>query len=103
MSQATVYEACHTGLLDRHVPFVQATYRARRDSMLTALQDYMPADVRWSRPGGGMFAWVNLPAHVQAADLFHTALEHDVAFVPGPPLYANGGVERLSRAIQAML
>lgn len=97
LAQATVYAACCDGLLDRHIPTIQDIYRRRRDAMMEALQEHMPAGVRWVRPEGGMFVWVTLPPHLDSTDLFHTAIEHQVAFVPGTPFYANGGGEHCMR------
>ncbi len=91
LNQATVYEACRDGLLERHIPLIRSIYKARRDAMLKTLTRHMPEGVRWTCPRGGMFVWLTLPAGVDATELFHTALEHKVAFVPGIPFYANGG------------
>jgi 2-aminoadipate transaminase len=91
LAQATAYEACRDGLLDRHVPTIRATYHARRDAMLAALETYMPKEVSWTRPTGGMFIWLTLPAHIDTTKLLQASLEQKVAFVPGMPFYANGG------------
>ena len=123
LSQVTAYEACRDGLLDRHVPTIRATYHARRDAMLAALARHMPAAVRWTRPEGGMFIWLTLPAHLDAATLLQASLEQHVAFVPGTSFFANGGgsntlrlnfshstperigegVKRLGQAVEALL
>jgi len=91
LAQATAYEACRDGLLDRHVPTIRATYHVRRDAMLAALETYMPKEVRWTRPTGGMFIWLTLPAHIDTTKLLQASLEQKVAFVPGMSFYANGG------------
>ena len=91
LAQATAYEACRDGLLERHTPSIRATYRTRRDAMLAALERHMPAQVRWTRPQGGMFIWLTLPAHIDTAMLLQVALEQQVAFVPGTQFHANGG------------
>ncbi len=91
LSQAVVYTACRAGLLHDHVPLIQQIYRQRRDTMLAALQQTMPADVYWTHPQGGMFIWVTLPPYYDAAALLQSALEYDVAYVPGTCFYANGG------------
>jgi 2-aminoadipate transaminase len=91
LSQATAYEACRDGLLDRHVPTIRATYHQRRDTMLNALEAEMPQGVMWTRPAGGMFVWLTLPAHIDTAALLQASLEQKVAFVPGTSFYANGG------------
>ena len=45
--------------------------------------------MRWTRPEGGMFIWVTLPAHIDAMQLLDEAILNKVAFVPGSPFYAN--------------
>jgi 2-aminoadipate transaminase len=91
LSQATAFEACRDGLLDRHVPTIRATYHKRRDAMLEALKAQMPRGVTWTRPAGGMFIWLTLPTHVDTSVLLQASLEQKVAFVPGTSFYANGG------------
>jgi 2-aminoadipate transaminase len=123
LSQAVAHEACRDGLLDRHVPTIRATYHARRDTMLAALDQFMPKGVTWTRPQGGMFIWLTLPAQVDATTLLQASLEQKVAFVPGASFHANGGgantmrlnfshsnaeritegVARLARAAEALL
>ena len=75
---------------DAQVTRVRSVYRTRRDAMLAALARYAPEGVRWTRPEGGMFVWVTLPEHLDAADLLKQALRADVAFVPGSAFFADG-------------
>lgn len=74
-----------------HVARIKAAYRARRDAMLDALQAHMPAGVTWTRPEGGMFIWLDLPAHLDASALLARSLSTErVAFVPGHAFFADG-------------
>ncbi|WP_231500348.1 aminotransferase-like domain-containing protein [Saccharothrix sp. NRRL B-16314] len=75
--------------LDAHVLGLCAAYRERRDAMIAALPSTVPAGTRWSDPDGGMFVWVTLPDGVDTNALVMSALERDVAFVPGAPFYAT--------------
>lgn len=75
--------------LDAHVSRLREAYRERRDAMIAALPSTLPAGSRWTDPDGGMFTWVRLPDGFDAAALLPTALEHDVAFVPGAPFFAG--------------
>jgi len=87
MAVHQVAEAC----FDTHIPKVRATYQARRDAMLSALQQHMPEGVSWTRPEGGMFIWVTLPVGTDGADLLEKALETEkVAFVPGRAFFPDG-------------
>lgn len=91
LSQAIAHEVCQDGLLERHIPTIRATYHVRRDAMLAALDRCMPKEATWTRPDGGMFVWVTLPKHLDAATLLQASLDQRVAFVPGEPFFANGG------------
>lgn len=88
-NQRIVYEVVKDGFLDRHIPTIRARYKAQRDVMAEALQREMPAGTEWTKPGGGMFFWVRLPAGCRALDLLPLAVAEGVAFVPGEPFYAQ--------------
>ncbi len=69
----------------------RAHYRRRRDWLLAALERHMPAGVSWTRPQGGLFAWVTLPQGIDAAALLQRSLqEAGVAFVPGGAFFHDG-------------
>ena len=76
---------------DSHIDTIRSAYRARRDTMLEALQAHMPEGVSWTKPEGGMFIWVTLPDTLDGADLLKQSLESErVAFVPGHAFFADG-------------
>jgi 2-aminoadipate transaminase len=77
--------------LDANLARVREAYRARRNAMVRALEREMPPDVRFTRPSGGLFLWVELPEGVDTRKLLEVCLTHDVAFVPGEPFFPNGG------------
>jgi DNA-binding transcriptional MocR family regulator len=49
----------------------------------------MPAGVDWTRPTGGFYVWVTLPAPLDASSMLAKALTHRVAYVPGRGFYAD--------------
>ncbi|MFC3072082.1 aminotransferase-like domain-containing protein [Shinella pollutisoli] len=70
---------------------IRAAYSSRRDAMLAALARHMPPGVSWTKPEGGMFVWVTLPAGMDGAALLARAIETEkVAFVPGQAFHADG-------------
>jgi 2-aminoadipate transaminase len=89
-AQLIAYYACRESLLEQHVPRIRALYRERRDAMLAALDQAMPAGVSWTRPHGGMFLWMTLPEGMDSEVLLTRALETGVAFVPGRPFHPSG-------------
>jgi DNA-binding transcriptional MocR family regulator len=65
-------------------------YRERRDAMLEALADLMPASMTWTKPRGGFFVWVTLPEGIDAKAMSPRAVTARVAYVPGTAFYADG-------------
>lgn len=89
-----------TGMAWRRVlADLTSTYKERRDAMLEALAEHLPADVTWTRPEGGFFLWVTLPEHLDTKALLAEAVERGVTFVPGSDFYPAGeGSHRLRLA-----
>jgi 2-aminoadipate transaminase len=65
------------------------TYRGRRDAMLAALDEHMPAGTSWTTPAGGFFVWVTLPPWADARASLAAAVERRVAYVPGTAFYPD--------------
>ena len=88
-TQFVAYEVARDGFLDKHVKLIRKIYGERRDVMLQALKEFFPPEVTWTHPKGGLFLWVTLPAGIDIQALFKSAIEQNVAFVPGDSFYAN--------------
>ncbi len=65
-------------------------YRARRDAMLDALGQLMPAGMTWTHPTGGFYVWATLPEGLDAKAMLPRAVTARVAYVPGTAFYADG-------------
>ena len=91
LTQMAVYETIKDGFLTTHLPMVRELYKKQCGFMLDAMDAHFPSSVSWTRPEGGMFIWVTLPAHIDATELLARAIKQNVAFVPGAPFFA--GVE----------
>ncbi len=91
LTQMVAYETAVGGFIDQHVRYIRRVYRERRDAMLAAMDRCFPTGVRWTRPEGGLFLWVTLPAGLDSARVLEDALERKVAFVPGAPFFPRGG------------
>ncbi|MBN2104004.1 PLP-dependent aminotransferase family protein [bacterium] len=93
LSQAIAYEYCERGWLKPHIQENVELYQKKRKIMLEALDMYMPKqpDICWTRPEGGLFLWLTLPASIDADTMFFQALEEKVAYVAGSGFYTDGG------------
>ncbi|CAN5679301.1 PLP-dependent aminotransferase family protein [soil metagenome] len=65
-------------------------YRERRDAMLDALPAALPPESHWTRPAGGFYVWVTLPAGLDATAMLPRAVTSRVAYVPGSAFFADG-------------
>lgn len=75
--------------LDKHIEKIKKLYKAQANAMVSAMEEFFPKDVTFTRPKGGMFTWVTLREGVNVLDLFDKAIAKKVAFVPGHPFYVN--------------
>lgn len=76
---------------DAHVTAVRDLYRIRRDAMLKAMDTYFPKEVTYTRPQGGLFCWVTMPAHMKSREILAECVKNLVAFVPGEAFFTSEG------------
>jgi 2-aminoadipate transaminase len=89
VSQFAVHHYLTENDAEQHITKLRAVYGKRCRVMLEALKQYFPAQVRWTKPEGGMFLWVELPKHYNTAQMLPEAIKAKVAFVPGTPFFAR--------------
>jgi GntR family transcriptional regulator/MocR family aminotransferase len=67
-------------------------FRKRRDVMTAAINRYLPGDVHFETPQGGLFLWVRLPGKISSDDLLPLACHEGVDFVPGSKFFPDGAL-----------
>jgi DNA-binding transcriptional MocR family regulator len=77
------------GSYERHLRGLRATLEAQRDAYTAAIAEHFPAGTRVSRPCGGYFLWVELPAATDALDLHRRAMKTGISLAPGPMFSAS--------------
>jgi len=81
--QAIIAEYLNQNLMDAHNERIRTLYRHKRDVMLENMEKYLPNQVSWKRPDGGLYIWVTLPEGTDTKELLRKAVEKKVAFIPG--------------------
>ena len=76
--------------LERHVADINQILSGKRDAMLGALDDCFGScfgsGVSWSRPSGGLFIWLSMPAGTDTARVAQRASQEGILFLPGTRL-----------------
>lgn len=97
IAQMTIVEylKCHD--IDVHIQKIRKLYKRRKDFAVKCMEEYFPKEVRFTRPEGGLFAWIELPEKISARDILVKSLEHKIAFVPGGSFFPNEHKENTLR------
>jgi len=95
--QRAVAEFVGRGLLEPHLEQISAAHGERRDTMLRALDEHLSDVARWSKPDGGVFVWVSLPERLDTTEMFHQAIERQVAYIPGGVFSVDGSTKNALR------
>ena len=83
LSQHIVSSYLDTKDLDSHLQLIRKSYKLKRDTMINALNTYLP-EVEFTTPKSGFFIWCKLPKEIDAAVLFKNSIENfNVSFLPG--------------------
>jgi 2-aminoadipate transaminase len=89
IAQMEIYKYLELYSIDEHISKIKKAYKSRRDTVIKAMEEEFPKGVTFTRPEGGLFAWVELPPNVDSRDVLQKSLEKNVAFVPGGPFFPN--------------
>lgn len=89
LGQRIAHEYIVRGYIDPQIEKIRKIYSRKMNLMLNGMDDYMPEGIRWIKPEGGMFLWVDLPDSMDSAELLKRALKKRVAFVTGKAFFAN--------------
>jgi 2-aminoadipate transaminase len=87
-TQGMVHEYCRQGLLSTNIERLKEIYRPRLQATLSALADRLP-QLSWSRPEGGYFVSVTLPAGNDMERLLARAQEVGLKLSDGRGFFPN--------------
>lgn len=90
LSQALVDGYLRSGLLPAHIEHIVACYRERLQAMTKGIRSCFPEEIQYREPEGGLFAWVELDADVDAKELLTRAIDDaKVAYIPGEHFFVS--------------
>lgn len=89
-TQAAIAAYLEKGGFDRHLRQFRQALALQQGELLQAVARYFPKGTRATRPAGGYFVWVELPAHIDTLKVHRAALDHGISIAPGPLFSATG-------------
>ena len=79
--------------LSRSVPL----YRAKRDAMLSSLEENFSNEGSWTRPKGGLFLMMYLNRKIDTKELLKFSMKRGVVFVPGESFFHDSSGKNTMR------
>jgi 2-aminoadipate transaminase len=95
--QAALFVFVTSGRYEPNLERVREGLRIRKDAMTAALERELGDSAAWSRPEGGYFLWLDLPAGVRGDTLLTQATDEDVTFIKGADFFFHGGGDEAAR------
>jgi 2-aminoadipate transaminase len=96
VAQGITYEWCRRGLLTPQIERLKALYGPRLEACLAGIDRHMP-DAVATRPDGGFFISLTLPAGVVSTAVRTQASSRALNLADGLAFFPNGGGERFIR------
>ncbi len=97
LTQRILHRYLSTANMGEHLGRLRKTYSQRATSLHEELLRQFSGRVRCEAPKGGMFLWAEFGESVSTSRLLKTALQKQVAFVPGTAFYTDQGGDSAMR------
>jgi DNA-binding transcriptional MocR family regulator len=88
--QLALAEYLEHGGFDKHLRRLRTLLAGQQEQLADAVARHFPAGTCATRPEGGYFLWVELPAGFDTLKLFRDALPQRICLAPGPMFTADG-------------
>lgn len=82
-SQLAIAAYLETGGFDRHLRQMRLRLEDNASAALRCIAKFFPKGTKVTRPQGGYFLWVELPAHIDALDVHRRAVSAGISVAPG--------------------
>jgi DNA-binding transcriptional MocR family regulator len=90
-AQAALADYLSKGGYDKHLRQLRHALSDQQTVYMQAVVRHFPTGTRLTRPNGGYFLWIELPAKIDALTLHRQALSLGISIAPGPMFSAQRG------------
>lgn len=84
------------GHWDKHFNFMYGIYKERYFETIHSLDKGMPKSVKYSKPGGGLNIWLELPFGFPVNSLLKQAASNDIVFAPGRIFFSGNSPQSVN-------
>lgn len=70
-----------------HARHMRDIFRQKWEIMKSAIERYIPANIKYQSPEGGLFFWLELPQGYYSMNLYNEALKQGLLMMPGDFFY----------------
>lgn len=89
-SQVIADKFLHSGFIEKYVGEVRLEYKKRALAMFDCLEKNLPSYVKWNKPRGGFYIWLQLPTGTDSTEILKKAIEKGTVFVTGKTFDPDG-------------
>ena len=82
-SQLAIADYLETGGFDRHLRQMRVRLEDNAGTALRCIARHFPKGTKVTRPQGGYFLWIELPANINALELHRQAADSGISVAPG--------------------
>jgi DNA-binding transcriptional MocR family regulator len=89
LTQKAASSFLNSNRMSDHLIKLRTALEVRRDQVLFLLRKYLPENVQWTEPVGGLNIWLSLPKGADTIELLEKSLKKDISFLPGSYCYGS--------------
>lgn len=82
-TQVIANEFLSQGKMYSYIERMRVEYKNRAVTMMKCLDEFMPPEVKWVKPRGGFYIWVELPEHIDSTEVLKETMKEGAVFVIG--------------------
>ncbi|WIV10943.1 PLP-dependent aminotransferase family protein [Proteiniborus sp. MB09-C3] len=71
------------GIWQKHIERMSTVYSERYNTIIKSIKKYMPKQVKYTLPQGGLNFWFSLPSSYSANELYKLCLKNGITIAPG--------------------
>jgi 2-aminoadipate transaminase len=96
-TQHQVYNFLNEINIDDHIKKINKAYGSKCKLLLEKLSEIDIEGLKYTKPTGGMFVWLELPSYMNSSELIDDAINAGVAFIPGQYFFVDENITNTVR------